>query len=130
MGKAVYWWDDNTVDTYTTYSARLSHKKSGRIVTPKRNRFVILHELAHQIDNWQHVLWEGETAYTAELEEDERTDGHGIEFKCLLLDLYNDYGGTFVETHPRWDQAYDELHRLCQIIAPYYAQPLEDSDDD
>lgn len=126
VGEAVWWWADSTYDTFAARSATVKFSKNGRIVTPKRNRFVILHELAHQIDNWQHVLWEGESAYTVELEEDKRTRGHGIEFKCLLLDLYNDHGGEFVENDPWWEDSYDELNRLCEIIAPHYAQPADD----
>lgn len=126
IGESVWWWADSTYDTYSVHTAKLKFNKNGRIVTPKRNRFTILHELAHQIDNWQHVLWEGETAYTVELEEDERTRGHGLEFKCLLLDLYNDYGEDFHENDLWWEDSYVELHRLCQIIAPHYAQPVDD----
>lgn len=123
LGESVFWWDDSTKHTYTTRLGTLKYSKNARIVTPRRNLFVILHELAHAIDSHQHILWDDEEPYTEELEEDERTRGHGIDFKCLLLDLYNAHGAEFTDEDLWWEDSYDELHRLCQIIAPGYAQP-------
>ncbi len=127
VGETVSWLASDTYDRYPTYTAKLTYNSSGRIVTPKRNRFVILHELAHSINQWQYRwLDEGEEASDAEHGENERTEGHGYEFRCLALELYNDYGGNIAEIVPWWEESYAHLNRLCQIIAPGYAQPFAD----
>lgn len=116
LGDTVTWQSGGVEVRYGTYLGEVTHSRNGRIVTPDRNRYLVLHELAHLIDSYQHALWPGG--------EHQRTEGHDLDFKCLLLDLYNDYGDEFVtEISNWWEVSYNELHRLCQTIAPGYARP-------
>ncbi len=129
LGRSVWWTSDSSYDEYRTEIVRLSQPNPQRIVTHNRNRFVLLHELAHTINFWQFTfdLWhfwlEQDERSPVEHEEHYRTHGHEHDFKCLALDLYNDYGGDIADVVPGWDESYSQLNRLCQIIAPGYAQP-------
>jgi hypothetical protein len=129
IGQTSIWHDPNDVEVYETWFGTVQHKTRGRIVTPKRNRYNVLHETAHLINNYRYHLWDDETPTTSRHLEYYRTGGHGIEFRCLLLDLYTNYGDEFVtEIDQWWEASYDELHRLCQIIAPSYARPSAPAD--
>ena len=128
LGESVWWLADNTYNGFRTYTAKLTPTIPARIVTPKRNRYVVLHELAHAINQWQYDRWERDHPPTIEHTENERTEGHGYEFRCLALDLYNNYGGDIAEIVPYWKESYAHLNRLCQIIAPGYAQSIADEE--
>lgn len=123
LDDTVIWWSSSTVDVYTTYLGEVEHETRGRIVTPRRNRYVVLHELAHLINDYGQVLWGDDEPYTETMRENLRAGGHGIEFRCLLLDLYTNYGDSFVDTDLWWAESYEQLHRLCQFTAPNYARP-------
>ena len=59
--------------------------RPGVIVVRDINIFPLLHELAHATDG--HQWWQG--SQRIEALDYERTNGHGLSFKCLALDLYN-----------------------------------------
>ena len=90
-----------------------------RIVLVELERFLLLHELAHAIESHQWALWGNDAAvYTHPQEfENERTDGHGLAFRCLMLDLYYFYGSGVTEA------AYGLLNGLCRLHAHRYPQP-------
>lgn len=83
----------------------------GVIVVRDINIFPLLHELAHAIDG--HQWWQ--RSQGIEALENERTNGHGLSFKCLALDLYNITGSLN-------QSVYETLNGLCRRYAPTYAQ--------
>ena len=119
----VIWWDSSTMETYITYRGDVKHETRGRVVTPKRNRYVILHELAHLINAYGQAVWD-DVELTEPMQHNADTGGHGLDYRCLLLDLYTNYGDSFVEDDAWWADSYKQLHRLCQFTAPYYARPV------
>ena len=132
LGSSVSWSSDSSYDEYMTQIMKIRQPDPQGIVTLKRNRFILLHELAHAVNSWQFMfdLWhfwlDNDERSAVEHEENYRTHGHEHDFKCLALDLYNDYGGDIADVVPGWDESYSQLNRLCQIIAPGYAQPTLD----
>ena len=128
VGKSVWYWADRAYDEYAVWAVKVKYTDPARIVTPKQNRFVMLGHLAFLIDQWQFRSERTGTA-AAESVENDRTGGHGLEFRCLAIDLYNNYVEDIDEIIPWWEDSYAELHRLCQVTAPGYAQLVPDDED-
>lgn len=84
----------------------------GVIVVHDINIFPLLHELAHAIDRHQ---WYNNNNGDVEARENNRTNGHGLSFKCLALDLYQITGSVSVPI-------YNTLNGLCHRYASDYAQ--------
>ena len=101
------WWTDLTYHPDTIHLPR------------NPNLILVLHEIAHVIDSHQWWIWDDDDTTTRTLAEveNERTDGHGLAFRCLALDLY----WTHTTLIP--GEVYAMLSDLCDLYAPNYARP-------
>ncbi len=127
LGRSVWWRTTTGPDSHPSWSAKLKYASPARIVLHKQNLFQVLDRLAWQINWWRSFQWDDTEATT-----EPRVGnfwGDSIAYRCLVLDLYNNYIEDPTKIIPQWRESYAELHRLCKITAPGYAQPVTDRDD-